>query len=324
MDPSPPRAFGPLGTNGLPSLDALRFIYVTGKGGVGKSTVAAALARAMAARGRRVLVCMTNAKERLSGMLGSAPIGPDIVSAAPNIDAVNMEPRRCLEEYGVMILKVRSLYRALFENRYVDSFFRAVPGLYEWSMLGKAWYHTTELLSGQTTDDPEPPYADGWKYETVIVDGPATGHGLDMLRVPRVLLDVAAAGPMRREAERAWRLFQDPSHAGVVVVTLPEDMPANETTELAEGIRELNLPIPRLVVNGLLPPLFQAEQRGRILAHELPAGLSAAHARATREQIQDAALTKLRALSLPTAYLPFLVSQEPSSPQAILALAHHL
>jgi anion-transporting ArsA/GET3 family ATPase len=324
MPTSMSRAPGSLGSNGLPSLDALRFIYVTGKGGVGKSTATAALARAMAARGRRVLVCMTNSKERLSGMLGSPPIGHEIVSAAPNIDAVNMEPRKCLEEYGVMILKVKALYKALFENRYVDSFFRAVPGLYEWSMLGKAWYHTTELLSGKTSDDIDAPYADGWKYETVIVDGPATGHGLDMLRVPRVLLDVAPAGPMRKEAERAWRLFQDPSHAGVVMVTLPEEMPANETLELAEGVREMNLPIPRLVVNGLLPPLFQQEQRAQLLSRELSGGLGAAHARASRELIQEEALAKLATLKLPTSYLPFLVNQEPSSPQAILALAHHL
>src|SRR3954471_4596486 len=93
------------------SLDELRFLYVTGKGGVGKTTVSAALARAMAARGRRVLVCMCNAKERLSGMLGSAPIGPEIVHVAPNIDAVNMVPEKALEEYGVLILKSRTLYK---------------------------------------------------------------------------------------------------------------------------------------------------------------------------------------------------------------------
>ena len=114
------------------------------------------------------------------------------------------------------------------------------------------------------------------------------------------------------------------SHAGVVMVTLPEEMPANETLELAEGVREMNLPIPRLVVNGLLPPLFQHEQRGLLLARELPLGLTSAHARASREQIQEDALAKLATLKLPTSYLPFLVNQEPSSPQAILALAHHL
>ncbi len=306
------------------ALDDLRFICITGKGGVGKTTVSAALARAMAARGKRVLVCMCNAKERLSGMLGSAPITWEVTSAAPNIDAVNMVPEKCLEEYGVLMLKMRSLYRALFENRYVTTFFRAVPGLFEWSMLGKAWYHTTELLSGKTTDEANPPYGDGWKYETVILDAPATGHGLDMLRVPKVILDVAPSGPLRRDAERAWRLFQDPTHSGVVVVTLPEDMPTNETIELTGAIRGLNLPIPRLVVNALFPPLFDPERRNLVLERAHAPELDPARARAAREIIQAAAVEKLSTLKLSTTYLPFIVSQNPSDPGAILQLAKGL
>jgi len=306
-------------------LDRLRFIYVTGKGGVGKTTVSAALARAMAARGRRVLVCMCNAKERLSGMLGSPPIGWDVTHVAPNIDAVNMVPEKCLEEYGVLVLKVRSLYRVLFENRYVTTFFRAVPGLYEWSMLGKAWYHTTELLSGRTTDDPEPPYGDGWKYETVIVDAPATGHGLDMLRVPRVLIDVAPGGPLRREADRAWRLFQDPTHSGVVLVTLPEEMPANETLELAGTLRgELGLPIPKLVVNACHTPLFTVDQREAVLGQARAQLLGPARARARREAVQDAAFQKLATLGVQTSFLPFILAANASDPPAILHLAQSL
>jgi anion-transporting ArsA/GET3 family ATPase len=309
----------------MQKLDDLRFIYVTGKGGVGKTTIAAALARAMAARGRRVLVCMCNAKERLSGMLGSAPIGWEVAHVAPNIDAVNMVPEKCLEEYGVLVLKMRSLYRVLFDNRYVTTFFRAVPGLYEWSMLGKAWYHTTELLSGRTTDDAEPPYGDGWKYETVIVDAPATGHGLDMLRVPRVLIDVAPGGPLRREADRAWRLFQDPSHSGVVLVTLPEEMPANETIELTSTLRsELGLPIPRLVVNACHTPLFTVEQRDAVLAKARAPLLKPTRARARREAVQNAAFDKLATLGIPTAFLPFVLSTNASDPAAILQLAKSL
>jgi anion-transporting ArsA/GET3 family ATPase len=309
----------------MQKLDDLRFIYVTGKGGVGKTTIAAALARAMAARGRRVLVCMCNAKERLSGMLGSPPIGWEVTHVAPNIDAVNMVPEKCLEEYGVLVLKVRSLYRVLFDNRYVTTFFRAVPGLYEWSMLGKAWFHTTELLSGRTTDDGDPPYGDGWKYETVIVDAPATGHGLDMLRVPRVLIDVAPGGPLRREADRAWRLFQDPSHSGVVLVTLPEEMPANETIELASTLRsELGLPIPRLVVNACHTPLFTVEQRDDVLAKARAPALRPTRARARREGVQDAAFQKLATLGIPSAFLPFILSANASDPAAILHLAKSL
>lgn len=308
----------------LQSLDDLRFVYVTGKGGVGKTTVCAAMAKAMAARGKRILVAMTNAKERLSSMLGSGPIGPEITHVAPNIDAVNMIPEKALEEYGILMLKSRTLYDALFDNKYVRTFFHAVPGMSEWSMLGKAWWHTTELLSGKTTDDPQPPWGDGWKYEMVIVDAPATGHGIDMLKVPKVLLDVAPGGPLRRDAERAWRLFQDPSHSGVVLVTLPEEMPANETIELATAIRGLNLPIPRLVVNALFPPLFSAEQRALIETRAHEPALLAARARALREGIQHAAMEKLATLNLPTVYLPFLTSLEPNEPAAIQYLAKGL
>ncbi len=306
------------------ALDELRFIYVTGKGGVGKTTVVAAMARAMAARGRRVLVCMTNAKERLSGMLGSKPIGADITHVAPNVDAVNMTPERCLEEYGVLMLKSKTLYEALFDNKYVKTFFHAVPGMSEWSMLGKAWWHTTELLSGKTTDEPVPPYGDGWKYETVIVDGPATGHGVDMLKVPRVILDVAPGGPLRRDAERAWRLFQDATHSGIVLVTLPEEMPTNETIELATTIRGLNLPIHRLVVNMLLPPLFEPTQRQLMIDRAKDDRLLAARARACREEIQATALQKLGTLSIPTTFLPHMITLEPSEPSAILYLAKGL
>lgn len=307
-----------------PSLDDLRFIYVTGKGGVGKTTVSAALARAMAARGKRVLLCMCNAKERLSGMLGSAPIGADIVHVAPNIDAVNMIPEKCLEEYGVLMLKSKLLFDALFDNKYVRTFFHAVPGMSEWSMLGKAWWHTTELLSGGTSDDRDPPPGDGWKYEVVIVDAPATGHGVDMLKVPKVILDVAPGGPLRRDAERAWTLFQDASHSGVVIVTLPEEMPTNETIELSNAVRALNLPIQRLVVNAFLPPLFDAEKRTALVEHAKDDRLVPARARAAREEIQATALDKLTTLKVPTTVLPFLVTLDPSEPSAILYLAKGL
>src|SRR5579859_7125093 len=113
-----------------------RFILVTGKGGVGKTTVCAAQALALAARGKRVLVVMCNAKERLSAMLGSDLVRSEVSLVARNVWAVNIDPEKALEEYGMLMLKVRALYKAVFENRYTKSFLRAVPGLYEWSMLG--------------------------------------------------------------------------------------------------------------------------------------------------------------------------------------------
>src|ERR1700761_755741 len=91
----------------VPGLENKRFLIVTGKGGVGKTTVCAAEALALSAKGKRVLVAMCNAKERLSIMLGSAPIGPDVVPVGRDVWAVNMQPEKALEEYGVLVLKSR-------------------------------------------------------------------------------------------------------------------------------------------------------------------------------------------------------------------------
>jgi anion-transporting ArsA/GET3 family ATPase len=237
------------------NLSQLRCITVVGKGGVGKTSVSAALAVSLAQSGRRVLIAMCNAKDRISYLMQTPPIGPEIRFIAPNIDAVNMEPAVALEEYGMMVLKVRALYKLVFENRLVRGFLRGTPGVEAWAMLGKAQYHVFE-----TVQNGRP------RYDTVIIDAPATGHGLELLRVPKVILDVVPPGLMRHEAERAWNMLTDPKRSGVLIVTIPEELPANEAIELHQTLRsELQLPVAGLVVNMVLPPLFTKEQ-GEALA----------------------------------------------------------
>ena len=288
----------------MSALASKRFLIVTGKGGVGKTTVCAAEAVALAAKGKRVLVAMCNAKERLSAMLGSDLIGSEITAVGPNIWAVNMDPEKAVEEYGILTLHSRALYKTLFDNKYVRTFLRAVPGLYEWSMLGKAWWHTTEKR-----DD------GSWKYDVVILDAPATGHGLDMLRVPKVIVDVVPPGLLRRDAERAIELFRDPATCAVVLVTLPEEMPTTETIELSRALRnELKLPIGKVVVNAVIPPLFSREER-EVLASVKDmlapsvgqAAILAARDRATRERVQAESLARLSTeLPVAPAFLPLL------------------
>src|SRR5690242_8749345 len=116
--------------HGLPELERRRFLFVTGKGGVGKTTISGALALAMAARGKRVLVAMCHTKERLSAILGTKPIGEQIVPVGYNVWAVNLQPELALREYGEMVLKVRAVAHAVFDNRYTKAFFRATPGLF--------------------------------------------------------------------------------------------------------------------------------------------------------------------------------------------------
>jgi anion-transporting ArsA/GET3 family ATPase len=290
----------------MPDLFDRDFLFVTGKGGVGKTTVSAALALAASRRGKRVLVAMCNAKERLSHLLEVDAVGTRNMPIGENLEAVNMTPSVALEEYGMMVLKVRSVYKAIFENRFVAAVLRGTPGIEAWSMLGKAYFHTNEQL-----EDGRP------RYDLVIVDGPATGHALDMLRVPQVICDVAPPGLLRKEAENALELFRDPERSAAVLVTLAEDMPANETIELHAALEdEIRMPVGRLVLNSVLPKLFKAKERAPVAAlpAKMPAG-SPAHSlvmagrqRALREGMQQEAIAKLEVAlpDLPRTVLPML------------------
>jgi hypothetical protein len=322
-----PSAASPTATTAA-DLGTRRFLFVTGKGGVGKTTFCAALALALAAQGKRVLVAMPQAKERLSAMLGTPPLTNEIAQLGKNIWAVNLSPERALYEYGEMILKVKAVAKAVFDNKYTRTFFRATPGLYEWAMLGKAWFHTTETLDDGSN-----------RFDVVLFDAPATGHGVDMLRVPKVILDAVPPGILRRDAELAWAMFRDPIQSGVVVVTLPEEMPTTETVELVNNIRtELGLPVVKLIVNGVLTPLFSEGEReelvrdGALLAIDAPlttagtrdSAIVAGARRAVRERVQAESLARLdREVDLVALRLPFLFD-EAGTPEGTRLLAMRL
>src|SRR5262249_7319229 len=151
------------------------------------------------------------------------------------------------------------------------------------------------------------------------------GHGLDMLRVPKVILDVVPPGVLRRDAEDAWAMFRDPARSGVLVVTLPEEMPTTETIELCTGIRgELGQPGLGLIINGVIGPACPPEEREALLgdARLLDVGAPARTAgtsesaivagarRAVRERVQAESLARLeRMISLPKVRLPFLFDE---------------
>jgi anion-transporting ArsA/GET3 family ATPase len=283
------------------SLDRRRFLFVTGKGGSGKTTVSAALALTLAARGQRVLVATSGARERLSALLDSAPLGAEITALRPNLWGVLLTPEVALREYGTMVLQSPKLVRALFDNRYVQGFFNGAPGLRQWALLGKAWYHTQEKRP-----DGSP------RFDVVVFDAPATGHGLDMLRVPKVILAAAPPGRLRTDAERALGFLRDPAKSGVVVVTLPEEMPTNETLELITALTvELGLPVAEIVANSVVESLFsEAESEALAGLAELDvtsradAALGGAARRALAERAQRESLARLLATNISVRQLP--------------------
>jgi anion-transporting ArsA/GET3 family ATPase len=295
-----------------------KLVFVTGKGGVGKSTVASALGVALSRRGHRVLLAFTEAGQAAE-LLGARELDSEIREVKPNLFGVVLEPRAALRQYAELALPNAMMVRALIDNRYSRSFLAAIPGLYPWALLGKAWYHTTETEDGRA------------RFDNVILDAPATGHGLEMLRVPQVISAATAPGILKRDAERAVQMLKDPAQTALVVVTLPEPLPIVESRELIEALQAQGLPAPRLVVNSRAAQLFSDEQRAQLdeltrrpLSAEARTVLSWAAARARAEQTQAEASAQLTAgpAALPVTTLPWVPDAD--RPAGVLRLAEEL
>lgn len=301
-------------------MDDRKFFFVTGKGGVGKTTVVAALAKRFEQQGRRILVAMAEPNERLSLLLGSGPLDHRIRQVSSGIWAVNIDSPEAIQEYGELTLGSKRAAAAIFANRHVRAFLGAVPGLFQWAILGKTLYHSAEL-----TASGEP------RFDVVLLDAPATGHAVEMLRVPRVIMDAVPAGALRRDAEDGWRKLQDRSHTAVVLVTLPESTPVDETLELSARLDEIGVPASWLVVNQVLPGLFAPANAAALAAlpvdttPDAPAvdrALARARERACREVLQADNLERLeRALPLEISRVPYVLGGVESGSLAQVATA---
>jgi anion-transporting ArsA/GET3 family ATPase len=282
-----------------------RLLVVTGKGGVGKSTVSAALALVASRRGKRVLVAEVNAQERVAPLLGAPPSGPTVREALPGLFTVDVSPQHALEEYALMVVKVRAIYEAVFENRLVRFFLRVIPSLPETLMLGKI------LHEARATDARGRP-----RWDVVIVDAPATGHAVQLLGVPSALLDTVPAGPLRRDAQWMRDLLADPERTALSIVALPEEMPVVESIELDARVRdELRIPRGVLFLNAMPDARFDAAEAGRLRALEgrpppLGPAARAAVLQARRAEEAERHAARLRAaVDLPAIELPLLAEE---------------
>jgi anion-transporting ArsA/GET3 family ATPase len=238
-----------------------RLIFLTGKGGVGKSTVAAALGFAAAREGKRAIVCEVAQQERMSRFFERQGVGYHEIEISPNLFAFSIDPQRALEEYLLMQIKVKPVYDLMFKNRVFTYFAAATPGLRELVTIGKVW----ELAQLDRR------VKRGAKYDVVIVDAPATGHGLGILRTPKTFGDIARVGPIKRQADTIYSFVTNPKLTSICAVAWPEEMPVNETLDLQRNLkRELGLKLDRTFMNGIYPQLFD-EDEAKVLQERLDA-----------------------------------------------------
>lgn len=292
-----------------------RLLFLTGKGGVGKSTVAAALGLVAARQGKRTIICEVAQQERMSSVFHTHGVGYHETEIATDLYAFSIDPQRALEEYLQLQIKIKPVYDLMFKNRIFTYFAAATPGLRELVTIGKVW----ELAQLDRR------VKKGAKYDLVIVDAPATGHGIGFLRTPKTFGDIARVGPIKRHADAIYRFITDRDLTSVCAVAWPEEMPVNETLDLQRSLAaELDLGLDRIFMNGLYPALFSdaeaAAFRARLDREEsadgAPAGLEHAALRAalsehTRATAQRQQLDRLRAESGEGVIeLPFLFRPE--------------
>lgn len=230
----------------LPLL-ARRLLIVTGKGGVGKTTVAAAAALAAARAGRRVLVVEIG-KGRLGPVLGLDGLGASPTPAGRRLLAASLDPEAALESFVRGLMPVPFLARRLLASTTFRIVTAAAPGLDDFVVLHRihAWVQAGRRPEKHAND-------------LVVVDAPASGHSLPLLSAPRILHSLARVGPGAESARRIEALLADPARTAIAVVSMPEEMAINETVELYRNLAGLGLPLLPPVVNAVPPPRFTAE-----------------------------------------------------------------
>jgi anion-transporting ArsA/GET3 family ATPase len=276
-----------------------------------------------AAEGRRTIVCEVASSEHASRIFGHPDAGFEETEIGDGLWSISIDPDEAMREYALLHLKVRAMRDLLFRSRVFTYLAAATPGLKELVTIGKVW----ELAQ------PKRKVKGGRRYDLVVVDSPATGHGVGYMQTPRTFADIARVGPVAAQARELQRTITDHRTTGAAIVAAPEEMPVNESAVLeAQLLDDVGVAVDRVYMNGLYPERFTAADLERIAALNGADGtpLAAAGAAAVSEHrralTQRAQLARLRRrVKAPVRTLPFIFEATDAPSDALpRTLAHRI
>ncbi|HEX3460670.1 MAG TPA: ArsA family ATPase [Acidimicrobiales bacterium] len=289
----------------------LKLVFVTGKGGVGKTTVASALALFASQRGKRVLVCEVDAKGEVARFYEAPPTGFAEKELLPGLFVMTMDTEASLREYLKLQLRIPVVGRIGPLAKAFDFVATAAPGVREILTVGKLCYEVRER-----------------HYDLVIVDAPASGHIVGQLAAPQAINDLVKVGLIRSQTDWMLDILSDPTQTGLIAVCTPEEMPVSETIELAVRVREeTTVTMSAVVVNRVLHELFgrqeelvfdalsspdPSEKLAELVGGDPVPVLDAARLAVTMRRTRSTHLERLREgidPAVPLLYLPYLFTR---------------
>jgi anion-transporting ArsA/GET3 family ATPase len=295
----------------VPGLFDRRLIFVTGKGGVGKSTVATALGLLAARHGLSTIVAELASQDRIRQTFDLSGETFEEVELADGLFTISIDPQRAMEEY--LRVKTGAVGQVLGSSRLFGAFAMATPGMRELLSIGKVW----ELAQFERRT------SGAAVYDLVIVDSPAAGHGVGILRTPKTFAEIARVGPIAHQARTIAATIADPGFTSVVAVAAAEEMPVNETLWLRDAIAEDGLSLDAVIVNARYRERFSVAERSRLgtalkraRSPLTGAALGAAVSEHDRARSQQGQIERLReGLGTDLAELPYLFAEQIGRPE---------